>query len=108
VLVSRGVLGAAILIVVDQPLIHQVFRTDGVDRLVDRLGQIEIASRSGQFALKAAMNRRLERVEWSTVLPLVSSHSVALTKAIIRSLSLSHRSLDLVNQSWRALECASR
>jgi hypothetical protein len=50
---------------VERPLIHQVFRTDGVDLFVDRLGQIENASRSGQLALKAAMNSRLERVEWS-------------------------------------------
>ena len=60
-----GGLGAAILIVVDRSLIHQVFRTDGADLFVDRLGQIENASRSGQLALKAAMNSRLERVEWS-------------------------------------------
>jgi len=49
---------------VDRPLIYQSFRTDGVDLFVDRLGQIENASRSGQLALKAAMNSRLARVDW--------------------------------------------
>jgi uncharacterized protein (DUF433 family) len=50
---------------VERPLIYQDFRTDGVDLFVDRLGQLENASRHGQLALRAAMNSRLERVEWA-------------------------------------------
>jgi uncharacterized protein (DUF433 family) len=50
---------------VNRPLVYQEFRTDGVDLFVEQLGRLENASRSGQLAIKEAMNNRLSRIEWA-------------------------------------------
>lgn len=50
---------------VERPLICQAFRTDGVERFVERMGQGQDPSWYDSRALRDAMNSRLERVTWS-------------------------------------------
>ena len=49
---------------VDHPLAREEFKTDGVELFVERLGRLISASGGGQFAMRAAIDCRLERVEY--------------------------------------------
>jgi uncharacterized protein (DUF433 family) len=49
---------------VEHPLAREEFKTDGVELFVERLGRLVSASGGGQLAMRAAIDCRLERVEY--------------------------------------------
>jgi uncharacterized protein (DUF433 family) len=48
---------------IPHPLARETFRTDGVDLFIERYGSLINASKSGQLALKDALNHHLDRIE---------------------------------------------
>ena len=47
------------------PLAHEVFKTDGVELFVERLGKLVSASGEGQVVLREALELRLRRIEYA-------------------------------------------